>query len=192
MKIQYFALLVLLFLLTVNIYAHGPEDSTSNGAIAGDIFPDSVSTREIAILGLAIIAASLSTGAVWFVTGRQMSIILIAATLLTMLTGFIHLAVGRTGEWLLLANGAGYCAIAVFRSLSFVRTSQFNKFVILGLMVYTMITFAGYFLTHNHFDVIGLASKAVEVILFIILLRELLTSNREEDAVITPSASPAI
>lgn len=121
-----------------------------------------------------------------------MPVILISATLLTALTGFIHLAVGRTGDLLLLANGAGFCTIAILRGLPAIRLSTFNKMVTAGLLVYTIITFIGYFLTHNSYDIYGITTKFIEVTLIVIVLRDLLTSNPVEDVVINSSTSPAV
>lgn len=190
MKIHLWILVMIMFLLAANVYAHGDEEHSADEDTI-QFLQLSVSSNQLILIGIAVVAASAITGTLWFMTGRQMPVTLISATLLTVFTGLIHLAVGRTGDWLLLANGAGYCAIALFRSLPFVREWQFKKFVTLGLIAYTMITFVGYFLVHGQYDIVGVSSKIVEVVLVIVLLRELVISDRSEDVMAHTTASPA-
>ena len=105
---------------------------------------------------------------------------LISATVLTVYTGVLHLVVGRDGDLLLLANGAGYCVIAVLRGLPMVRLSTFNKLVAVGLVVYTIITIVGYFLMHDSYEIYGVVTKVTEVALLGVLLRELVTGNTQK------------
>lgn len=180
---------VILLLFTVSVYAHGDEDHSSQSVI--DIIRN-ISTNQLIVLGAGIVIACIFAGTIWFLAGKQMPAMLVLATVLTMYTGIIHLVVGRTGDWLLIANGAGFCAIAILRSLPVIRLSTFHKMVTAGLLVYTIITFVGYFLTHNSYDIYGIATKFIEVTLMVILLRDLIIPNPVEDVVINSSTSPAV
>lgn len=189
MKLKQMIIFAILLLFTVSVYAHGDEDHSSQSII--DIIRN-ISTNQLIVLGTGIVAACIFAGIIWFLAGKQMPAMLILATVLTVYTGIIHLVVGRTGDWLLVANGAGFCAIAVLRGLPIIRLSTFNKKVTAGLLVYTIITFIGYFLTHTSYDIYGIAAKLTEVILFVILLRDLLAPSPVEDVVLNSSTSPAV
>lgn len=132
------------------------------------------------------------TGAMWLMTGRNLPTTILLASFLTVFTGAIHLAFGIRGDFLLLANGIGFMGFAVIRSIDAIRLSKLNKPTILALMGYTIVTFLGYFLTHDHFDTIGLVSKLTEAILFVVLLREIVISNHIGNVVANSSIAPAV
>lgn len=153
------------------------------------LFTFDLGSRTLIILLISGGLAVGMTGAVWLISERNLPVSILLASFLTVFTGAIHLAFGLRGDFLLLANGIGFLGFAVIRSIDVIRLSQFNKSIILALMGYTIVTFLGYFLTHDHFDTIGLVSKLTEAILFIVLLREVITSN---DVVSNSSISPAV
>lgn len=189
MKLKQLIILAILLPFTMSVYAHGDEDHSSQSII--DIIRN-ISTNQLIVLGAGIVIACIFVGIIWFLAGKQMPAMLVLATVLTVYTGIIHLVVGGTGDWLLVANGAGFCAIAILRGLPIIRLSTFNKIVTAGLLVYTIITFIGYFLTHNSYDIYGIVTKLIEVMLIAILLRDLIIPNPVEDIVINSSTSPAV
>jgi len=189
MKRKLLIMLVAILLFTINVYAHGTEDHSSQSII--DIIRN-ISLRQVAILGGGVAFSAIFTGVLRFLTKSYMSPLFILMTTLTVFAGFIHLVAGIGGDYLLIANGIGFIGFAIIRSLTVVQQSKFNKLITLALLMYTAITFAGYFLTHEYYDIIGISSKLTEVILFVILLRELIVSNSVADVVINSSTSPAV
>ncbi len=167
-------------------------DISNSDVVASSNFSLDFGSRTLIILLISGVLAVGVTGLIWSITGRNLSNSIIIASFLTIFTGGIHLAFGIRGDWLLLANGVGFLGFGVIRTLNVIRISKFNKLIIVALMGYTVVTFFGYFLTHDHFDTIGLASKLTETILLVILLRELIIPDSVEDSVINASTSPAV
>lgn len=169
--------------------------NTDDATISDDLsslFTFNLGSRTLIILLLSGVLAVGMTGVMWGIIGRNLPNSIIIASILTLFTGAIHLAFGIRGDWLLLANGIGFLGFSVIRILDVVRLSKVNELIILALIGYTIATFVGYFLTHNHFDTIGLTSKITEAILFVVLVRDLFTSNPIEDAISSPSISPTV
>ena len=189
MKRKLLIMLVIMLLITINVYAHGTEDHSSQSII--DIIRN-ISLRQMALLGGGVAFSAIFTGVLRFLTKSQMSPLFILMTTLTVFAGFIHLVAGIGGDYLLIANGIGFIGFAIMRSLDVVQASKYHKLISVALMVYIVITFVGYFLTHEYYDIIGISSKLTEVILFVILLRELIVSNSLADVVINSSTSPAV
>lgn len=175
------SILIALLLVTSIVYAHGPEGDDGGDDVhvdaTSETFLASISIKQQILLSAGVAGSLLFTGVLWWVTGRQMPAILMVATFLTALTGLIHLAVGRNGEWLLLANGIGYCAIAIVRILPRIQLSPLSKWITIGLVAYTVVTIAGYILTHDHYDIVGISSKVIEVLLLVVLARQLLSTD---------------
>lgn len=131
-------------------------------------------------------------GILWSVVGRQMSIVLVLSTILTAYTAFIHFEAGLAGDYLLLANAVGYLFLAIVRAPVFVQTSVYSKALTLVFILYTVVTFIGYFLLHSHVEVIGLSSKVAEAVLIIVSLRQIFTSNETKTVARRTPVSPRI
>lgn len=132
---------------------------------------------QITLMTVGAIFSIAFGGILWAMVGRRMSMLLVLSTILTAYTGFIHFESGLAGDYLLLVNAAGYIFIGLLRSPVVIQTSKFNQALTLGFIVYTIITFLGYFLLHSHVEVIGLSSKVAEALLIIILLRQMFNRN---------------
>lgn len=125
------------------------------------------------LLAISFGAAIVVTGLAWFVARRgwlRFSWIDYGVIALTTMTGVIHLLIGLTGEWLLLANGVGFMGLLGLIYLPFTFLRRWRTVLVAGMIVYTLVTIAGYFVTHDHVDNLGLATKAVEVLLIVGLL----------------------
>lgn len=147
---------------------------------------------QLTLLTAGTVFAIAFGGILWSMVGRQMSIMLVFSTILTAYTGFIHFESGLAGDYLLLANGIGYLFIAMLRTPVSIQTSKFNNVITLGFIVYTTITFLGYFLLHSHVEVIGISSKVAEAFLIIILLRQVFSRNEINILARRTSISPRI
>ena len=176
--------------ITVDPSTSAPASSQANEIIDLSIFDLTQSQLTLMIAGSVFSIAF--GGTLWAMVGRQMSIILIFGTVLTAYTGFIHFESGLAGDYLLLANGIGYLFIAMLRTPVSIQTSKFNNVITLGFIVYTTITFLGYFLLHSHVEVIGISSKVAEAFLIIILLRQVFSRNEINILARRTSISPRI
>ena len=84
--------------------------------------------------------------------------------------GILHLAVALIwGDNLLLLNGAGFIVLGIAWGWFTGLVPGGRTTILAVLAVYTLVTFVGYFVTHDHFDLVGLASKAAEAFLLIVI-----------------------
>lgn len=160
---KYFWLVLLWVMGVVPVYAHNPD------AIIYNWNP----ILQFSILMAGIIGASVFVG---YVLGdRPIRDILVSLTIAEclVLTGFIHLAVGIPADWLLIANGIGYFMLLGVRFVEPIHNSRWMIGLNVGIIVYASITITGYFYTHGHVDAIGLVSKAVEGVLILAVLTEI-------------------
>lgn len=96
--------------------------------------------------------------------------------ILTTVTAFIHLALGIAGDWLLLLNGLGYTFFIVALFAPYQPLQNYRWQLQALLLVYTGVTLIGYFLLHpaEMHSLFDLATKAVELILILVLVTQLL------------------
>lgn len=121
------------------------------------------------VLGGIIGAAVLALGGVFLFNPRPNPMTLIGLALIGM-TGVIHLMIGvGWGNILLVLNGLGYLILGIMWALPVQSVSYQKRLFNIVLIVYTLITIAGYFLTHDHYDFIAILTKVVEVLLLIAL-----------------------
>ena len=168
-------LLMVSLLFTVPVLAHGddPDEEESTAEVADDhgeedAHDEGLSNVSVVIGGIAG-AALLAIGAAYLFSPRPDLISLIGLALIGG-TGIIHLMVGLTwSDMLLILNAIGYIGLGIV----WVMPKQFfpNQRRILAavLALYTLATIFGYFLTHDHFDFVGLMAKVIEFPLFLIL-----------------------
>ncbi len=208
-------IILLVFALSItSIYAHGEgeddgdqpsqtiteitiDPSSTEPTLSQSNEPDSLSLFDVTqsqfTLMIVGVVFSVSFGGIlWAMVGRQMSLLLVIGTILAAYTGFIHFESGLAGDYLLLANAIGYLFIAILRTPVAIQTSKLNNAITIGFIVYTIITFLGYFLLHSHVEIIGLSSKVAEVILIVILLRQLFSPNKLDISLRSNSTSPSI
>ena len=208
-------IILIVFTLSIaSVYAHGEgeDDGDQPPQPVSEITLDSPNSEsvpsqtnessDLSIFDLTqseltlLIAGSIFSvafgGILWSVVGRQMSILLILSTILTAYTAFIHFEAGLAGDYLLLANAAGYLFLSLVRAPVNIQNSTYNKALTLVFIVYTAITFVGYFLLHSHVEVVGLSSKAAEAILITILLRQLFSSREAKATARRTAISPTI
>lgn len=205
-------ILVVFTLAIASVYAHGEgendgdqpsqavtettlDTSSSESSQANEFFDLSIFDLTQSQLTLMVAGAVFSVafgGILWSVVGRQMSMLLVLSTILTAYTAFIHFEAGLVEDYLLLANAAGYLFLSMVRAPVMVQTSTYNKALTLVFIVYTSITFVGYFLLHSHVEVVGLSSKAAEAVLILVLLRQLFSSSEPNTAARRTPVSPTI
>lgn len=208
-------IILIIFTLSISlVYAHGEDENDSDqpSQTVSETIRDSsnsepVSSQTYGSFDLSIfdltqseltllVAGSIFSiafgGILWSAVGRRMSILLVLNMILTAYTAFIHFEAGLAGDYLLLANAAGYIILAIVRTPVSVQTSTYNKALTLVFVVYTAITFIGYFLLHSHVEIVGLSSKVAEAILIIVLLRQLFSSSEAKATAHRTMISPSI
>lgn len=94
---------------------------------------------------------------------------------LSVVTGVLHLVIGLSGYQLLLLNGLGFLALVAALYQPFFQTSLLKTTLRIVLLLYTLVTIAGYFFLHSltQIDALGVASKLVELALVLVLAVQL-------------------
>ncbi|MFT5193772.1 MAG: hypothetical protein ACI9EW_001538 [Cellvibrionaceae bacterium] len=174
-------LLILTLMLTVPAWAHGDdpeEEPVATQAVQADdpdekddhAVVDEVSLRNnnsLMVMGGLLGAVLLAGGSGLMFQPRRSTILGLA---LIGLTGAIHLIVGLAwGDTLLLLNGIGFLGLGALWALPPRFVPNQKRILAIVLAAYTLITFAGYFLTHDHYDFIAIFTKVVELPLLIAL-----------------------
>lgn len=182
-------LLFLTLMLTVPVWAHGDdpegEDDHSSELAEGTKAPDdghavvdSVSlgnSNSLMVMGGFIGAVFLAGGSGFMFQPRKSTLFGLA---LIGLTGVIHLMVGLAWrDALLLLNGFGFLALGALWAMPPRFIPNQKRMIAIILAAYTLITFAGYFLTHDHFDFIAIFTKVVEVPLLLALTYSAFTAK---------------
>lgn len=214
MKIRLLTLLIIFTLSMMPTFAHGNDEDDgedepanaisetitqsdeSDSTLHSDSETPNVTTLNVdqstATLFFVGGAFALVFGVVlWAVFGQDMPMLLVIANILTGYTALIHLESGLSGDLLLLANGAGFIAIALLRSVQSIRQASISNGMALVLLIYTGITFFGYFLLHDHIEVVGLSSKIAEALLVITILMQIF-NRRQANPTQHAGVSPAI
>lgn len=121
-------------------------------------------------LWLGLVAGVVVTGIIGAGTKPRPSNLLLFGLALTAVTGGLHLIGGLIwSDLLLILNGIGYFALGLAWVLPLDFIPNRKLLVPIALIVYTVITIVGYFVTHDHFDALGIISKVIEVILLVVL-----------------------
>lgn len=139
------------------------EDATADGHGGGS------SLNVIATIGGVIGAVVLAGGAMMFLK-QSPSLLTIAGLALIGFTGLLHAIAGA--EWvdiLLVLNGVGYVALGIAWVIPLQVVNRQSQIIAGALIVYTLVTIVGYFTTHDHYDYLGIISKAVEFALLLII-----------------------
>ncbi len=140
----------------------GHEGSESAAAVSAP------SAASITLLIMSIVCGLVVAALLYFLPKTRPGPLQLAVAGLGAITTMIHLLLGLDGDLLLLVNGLGSGLLLV---LLFVpigpQHAQRTPILILALLIYTFITFVGYFVTHpaDHYSTVGLASKGVEFVL---------------------------
>ena len=131
------------------------------------------------VIGGIIGAVLLAAVAAFLFSPRPSLIILIGLALIGA-TGVVHLMVGSAwGDTLLLLNGIGYLGLGVVWAMPNQMIPNQKRILAIILAVYTLITIAGYFVTHDHYDFVALFTKVIEAPLLVILAISAFGSSAE-------------
>lgn len=163
----------MILMTTLPVLAHGDEEEVVTEAMAtggmGWIIP-------VAIIIALVVTGVFSRFRQVKLTGWQYGILFLG-----LLSGIIHIAMGFTGDALLLLNGVGYHVLlgALFISAGFLADKK--QLLRLLLVGYTVITFVGYFVFHpvGGYDGIGLFTKGVEFALVLCLIVRVFRVNQK-------------
>ena len=172
--------LIMTFFVSVT-YAHG--EGSNDGLL-------STFTRTNAIiLIIAAISALVYGGVIWSTLGQRSSLISLGISFLIAFAGFVHLAAGRTGDLLLIANGFGFLVFVVVLEHKAIRLSKWINIAQVILITYTSITFVGYFIVHDHLDIIGVSTKITEALLIVALLVRLVQMRMSDNSNVLDNAT---
>lgn len=141
--------------------AHGEVD---------DSFMSTVTLKNVTILGIGIILALIYGGGMWAKLTDKIAYEELILLIAMGFTGFIHIAASRNGEFLLLANGVGFLLFVTLYGNK--KIIPINLHIPLSIMIimYTLVTITGYFMTHDHYDIIAISTKISEVGIILLLL----------------------
>lgn len=157
-------LLALLFALPVAVFAQDGEDDMDMTEDVQEDDSDGIPMTLIAALVLSLGGAA----AAWMGLRNHFQAIDYAIIGLTLFTALIHIRVGIPDEPILLLNGIGYGVLLV--ALYLPQLAAWRLPIVGVLIIYTLITFVGYFATHDHYDDnIAISSKIAEALLMIFL-----------------------
>lgn len=149
---------------------HGDEEDAADDVV--DDHNDTASTWASLIpLVAGIGVATIASGTSWGLFKHELTNTQLGIMALALVTGTLHLMLGLSGDWLLLLNGIGYLGLLGLLLLPIGLPRGLKKLLRIGLMIYTIITIAGYFYLHSpaQFDTLAIVSKLVEVVLVIVL-----------------------
>ena len=151
---------------------HGDEDTAAEGADshgdeAADAHNEGGSGFALMPLVLGIVVGGVLSGGV-YASDNKRSGLLLGIIGLTVATGVLHL---MPGSPLMILNGLGYLALAAALFLPLPLPENIVRMVPIILGIYTLVTIVGYFVLHTpaQYSTLGLADKAIEVVLIILL-----------------------
>ena len=167
--------IVLLSLPATLVFAdggHGDEDTAveggeSHGDEAVDAHNEGGSGFALLPLVLGIVAGGVLSGGA-YASDNKRSGLLLSIIGLTAATGVLHLMLGSP---LMVLNGVGYLALAAALFLPLPLPENIIRMVPIVLGIYTLVTIIGYFALHTpaQYSTLGLADKAIEVVLIVLL-----------------------
>lgn len=188
-------LILLSMLMVTQTFAHGDdsepeptdqaitvpnsEANSNNGteiAISEEVESSAFDSGLITIIGSLVLSIVIA-GTTWFITQGKLPNIAFGIGMLISYTALIHIGFGLSGDLLLIANGIGYLIWYVLRSIPQIRMSRFFNWLDIAFIVYTLITFIGYFALHDHIEFVGVTSKVAEVLLMGFIIYRLFKMN---------------
>ncbi len=115
--------------------------------------------------------ATIASGTSWGLFKHELTNSQLAIMALALITGTVHLLLGLAGDRLLLLNGIGYLGLLGLLFLPIGIPKWLRKLLLIGMVIYTLLTIAGYFYLHSpaQYDALAILSKLVEVVLVIVL-----------------------
>lgn len=117
-------------------------------------------------IAVSTLVSLVVIGTTWLVLKDTLPSLALVIGAFIVYSAAIHLATGMNGELILIANGLGYLAFYVLRAIPAVRRSQYFW----GIVAYTVVTIGGYFLLHDHIELLGVSTKVAEVLIIALLI----------------------
>lgn len=186
-------LILLLFVINTQlILAHGEDNqpqptvvpntqaNSSDGTVfetSQEISSESTIDPRLLTIMMSLVLSLIAVGTIWLIIQGQLPWIAFGIGILISYTAFTHLAVGISGELLLIANGLGYLVWMVVRMIPRIRASRLFNWIDSAIIVYTIITFVGYFTLHGHIELVGVTSKVAEALLIVFLVYRIFALN---------------
>ncbi len=126
------------------------------------------SAASVTLIVMSVVCGLVVTGLLYFLPTHRPGPLQLAVAGLGASTAMLHFLLGLNGDLLLLFNGLGTASLLV---LLFVPIGPDHErrtiMLILALLIYTLVTFVGYFAMHSavHYSFVGLVSKGIELAL---------------------------
>lgn len=172
-RVLYLLMLVLLLSFPIVVFADGGHDNEDTAAEVDDHNEEVTTASSFALLPLllGVVAGGGASGGAYASGKKQLSGLQLGVVGLTVATGVSHVVMGLGGEMLMLLNGLGYLALAAAIFLPFGLPDGLQRLLPIILAVYTLVTIAGYFVLHTpaQYSTLGLGSKAIEIVLVVLL-----------------------
>lgn len=178
--------------LVVPVFAHGGEEEpvpepTTQGAIIPDPSTNTTNVVDVTVddkatsttqnvdsrfvtIAVSTLVSLVVVGITWFVLKDTLPSLALVIGVFIVYSAAIHLATGMNGELILIANGLGYLAFYVLRAIPAVRQSRFFNWLDWSIVAYTVVTIGGYFLLHDHIELVGMSTKLAEVWIIALLV----------------------
>ncbi len=167
-------LLMVALVLPTAVFAdggHGDEDTAAEDGHAEEAVDahddESGSGFALMPLVLGIIGGGVLSGGA-YASDNKRSGLMLGMIGLAAATGVLHLLLSDT---LMILNGLGYLALVLALFLPLPLPDNVVRLVPIVMAVYTLVTIIGYFVLHTpaQYSTLGLATKAVEVVLIILI-----------------------
>lgn len=160
-KAVLFWVLVLVMITVLPVAAHGGDEEVAAGAIA--------TSSNVSLLGISGFLSLLSVAVIHRFTSESWTFWRWGVVGLTVLSAFIHLGFGLRGDLLLLLNGLGYIGLLALLVAPIAFLAAYQQWVRGLLLVYTAVTFIGYFALHTPaaYSNTGLLTKLIEFVLMV-------------------------
>lgn len=199
-----FGLLLLLMSLALPVFAHGGEEEpvpepTTQGAVVPNTTTNTTNTVEATVddtatgasqnfdsrfvtIAVSTLVSLVVVGTTWLVLKDTLPSLALVIGAFIVYSAAIHLATGMNGELILIANGLGYLAFYVLRAIPAVRRSRFFNLLDWSIVAYTVITIGGYFLLHDHIELLGMSTKVAEVLIIALLIYRIFNMTSAQTA----------
>ena len=167
-----FVTVIVLLVTVLPVVADGGHDDVAAGVVA--------TSSNVTLLGVSGLLTFLTVGIVRQVTVlKSWTFWQWGIVGLTALSAFIHLGFGLRGDTLLLLNGLGYIGLLALLVAPVAFLAGYQQWVRGLLLVYTAVTFIGYFALHTPaaYSNTGLLTKAIELGLMVCVGVQLWQAN---------------
>lgn len=169
-------LIIIILLLSLSFVVINAQEGDHDGMDMDNMDMEEESSEAFlsntAILAISVGLGIVTSGAIWVIAKDRMTILHYGINALLVATGVIHVLYTLLEDPLLFLNGVGYLGLAILYLLPISTKQPYKQILNIVTIIYTLITIVGYFVIHlgGHFDLLGLITKAVEILLVVLVV----------------------